>query len=207
MLNKNFIGAFLTIALALFPKAHADIYVDSFGKTYHYSKTVPYRTVARVTYHNSFANIYLDDGSVWYTEGYFSKEDVCTWLINDPIVIYPSDKGIHPEDYYLYNERTGTRAYVDISCPSAPGDVTYLSLLTIDYTTNMITLQDGFGTLYNYEVGSGHMYKLSNWGTNDCIILGWNKDLYSYNDLYFPYILINMNKLEHIDCEYVEYTY
>ncbi|MCH9621403.1 MAG: hypothetical protein S4CHLAM20_08230 [Chlamydiia bacterium] len=184
----------------------ADTYVDTFGRTYSYYKSVPYRSVARVTYHKTFSNIYLDDGSVWCAQGYLSKDEVLNWYVNDPIVIYPSEGGIHSEGYYLFNERSQTKAYVDISCSSRAGDLTYLSLIAIDYGNNIITVQDGYGQQMNFEVGSEHVYKLSSWNKNDCIILGWNKDIYTRNELYFPYILINTNAVDHVDCESIQFT-
>jgi hypothetical protein len=184
----------------------ADTYVDHYGRSFTYNKSVPYRAVTRVTNHHSFTNIYLDDGSVWRATGPFSCNEANTWFVNDPVIIYKCNSVFHPEDYYLYNERSGQCAYVNISCSSSIGDVTYLSLNTISYFDNLVSLCDGIGNLYYYQIATEDMYKLSSWSLNDCVILGWNKDKYTGSELYFPYILINTNTNESVIAEYIQYT-
>jgi hypothetical protein len=206
MLKNHFFKCLFILSSSHSFFCFADLYVDSFGKSYQYSRSVPYRAISKVNNHQDFSTITLDDGSTWRAAGHFSKKEVLHWNVNDPVIIYPSSGRVHKEGYCLYNERLNTKAYTDISSLSKDCDVTHLSLISIDTSQNLITLQDGLGSKVNFEVEGSQTQILNNWSVNDSIILGWNSDLKKTEDLYFPYILINVNQVNHIDCEYVDFT-
>lgn len=189
----------------------ADIYVDRFGREFTYNKSVPYRYITRVTQHKNFTNIYLDDGSVWRAEEASSEKEASRWLVNDPVILYPNDSIIHSifhnEDYYIYNERLNSCAYANISCSPTPNDLTHLQIVEISYVNNVITVVNGVGDNFYFQISNNHINKVSTWLVSDSIILGWNKDLWTGSDLDFPYILINTNTSEFINSEFINYSY
>jgi hypothetical protein len=168
-----------------------------------YYDSIPYKYVARVTCHKAFTNLYLNDGTVFRINDCNSSAQVCKWYINDPVIIYPNHSLFHSEDYYLYNENSKGCAYGNISCSPNANDLNYFQIVEISYSNNVITLVNGTQTRFYFEVSPEHIYKVSSWLVQDCLILGWDQDTWGYNT--FPYILINTNKNEYVNSKYLQY--
>jgi hypothetical protein len=177
----------------------------TYSPTFTYNRAIPYRYVARVTTHKTFTNLYLDDGTVFRIDGVDSSREVCRWFINDPVIIYPNKSVFHGEDYYVYNERLNGYAYGNISCSPNAHDLSYLQIVEICYTNNVVTVVNGAQNRFYFEISPAHIHKVSSWLVQDCLVLGWNQDLWTGSDINYPYILINTNRNEYVNSEYVLY--
>ena len=203
--SLTFIFAILFSFLSM-DTVQADVHVNRYGQTFTYNKSIPYRYVARITEHDLFTNIYLDDGSVWRVEDSSSASESRRWYINDAVIIYPNHSIFHSEDYYLYNERLNGYAYTNLSCSPRVGDLTHLQIIEICYLDNVVTVQNGAGDLFYFEIAQNHIGNVSKWVVQDSIILGWNRDLWTGSDIDYPYILINTNTNEYVNSEFIQYS-
>ena len=196
---------FLFICVATFSSLFSDVYVDSFGNSYTYCEKTPFRFISRVCSHDGFINVYLDNGTVWRASGFFSKKEALTWKINDACVIYQNTNMAHKESFYIYNSDTTGSCYVDISCSAKLDDQTYLTFKALDYNDNIMTMQNGHGLLFYYQVSYNDIDIISTWNSCDCIVLGSNQNLLTEQASSFPYILINTNTNQYVRAEHMQY--
>lgn len=177
----------------------AEEYIDSNGRSFNYSKNIPYRAVQTVLFDEDLTSITLDDGSMWQTKDYPSCMEAKKWAVNDAILIYPSRNGLGKERYSLYNGRLRSFSHVDLIAGSNSSYPTRLSISDID--AGLITLQNHSGKQFHFAISP----KTSeDWDQGDGIIMGWNKDMWPGNDLKFPYILINTSKKTFIRTNYLK---
>ena len=71
---------------------------------------------------------------------------------------------------------------------------------------NVLTLRTNAGGVYYMQVRNSELYITNKWYPQDSIILGWNKDDFSW-DLDYPYTLINTRTNDKVRAESVIYTY
>ena len=105
----------------------------------------------------------------------------------------------------MYNERLNGYAYGNISCSPRANDLTYFQIVEICYTDNIITVVNGAGNNFYFQVSPAHIHKVSAWAVEDCLVLGWNQDQWTGSDINYPYILINTNMNEYVNSEYIQY--
>lgn len=138
--------------------------------------------------------IQLSDGSIW-SVALGDRWKLADWLISDVIVIIPNHSFFTFYDYLLVNQRTGDRIEVNLSeIEVLAYDASYRGqrhwIISIDYFSNLVTLEDGSVWGISFDDDS----ILQRWLIGDILIVGINDD---WNSGSHPNVLINFNSLKH----------
>jgi len=207
MNNKCKFFLILTLAFLLTPQIHAqnDFIFKENPKEHHVrlhktsSAETPYRIITYIDPRGT--SVELDDGATWTIVGKTSAKTVQGWRENDSIVIHPTMYEFWGgTSFYLYNERTKTSAYSDLSSKGPLiGQHTHIIITDINLNYGQITTTDATGRSNIWTIDSSDLQKLNNWNINQTIILGFNENCYAGWLSNHSYILINVEKYDYIE--------
>lgn len=157
----------------------------------------PYRLL------NSFdpagATVELDDQSIWRVEGGESRDNVLSWRVNDPLVIYPVTWTLFTGTrFFIYNERTRNSANAEISLGPVIGGPCNNRIIYIDYSYGEVRLQDGRGNVSIWHVDYKDLYQIQTWQPYQSVILGSNDTWPANWGSNCNYILLNIEANDYI---------
>lgn len=149
-----------------------------YTQAYSYERVMPTSLVTRFTYHRNFANIYLLDQSVWRVGNRYDIKEIQNWNYTDPVVLKAKNYSSY---YHLYNVTRDKEVTVSFSCaPSTTSEYSFY-IHSIPVNDSILTLTRADGSFFYVEIESSSMYKTKKWSLHDQIIVGWNKDNYSWS--------------------------
>lgn len=159
-----------------------------YGKS---SAKSPYRLLSFIDYNGAYVD--LDDGSSWIMQGTSSQTAVKNWRNSDSVIIYPTFSPYWSgARYYLFNERTRTSAYVELSKGPIAGRSTCIEILQIDPSRRELVVMNGEGQTAVWTVATEDIEIVKTWKPRQAIILAFYENCYAGWFSTYSYIAINV---------------
>jgi len=162
----------------------------------------PYRGVTAIDPTGSMVE--LDDRSCWIVKGWICQHAARQWVPGDVVVIYPVfSTFISKTRFYLYNERTASRADAELSLGPVLNSpcTTQICFIEQDYTrilTGHLQLCDGQGYISRWSVDPQDFQEFCRWREGEAVIIGSNDSFPSNVQSNGDYILINVERNRYV---------
>lgn len=161
------------------------------------SQEIPYRTIKEISPKNGSTTIILDDGSRWETNGFFSKKEAAVMKKNDFVILYPESTHSKKERFYIYNDLTHGKCYVNIAMDVPLQTINSFTL--VSFCSESVCVKNQKGDKFSFYVDSHYFPLVDNWDKKDVISLGKNNK----NEDIYPYILVNITKDQYIQTSHL----